>query len=157
MPGHGLRHTSSPTSPLTGAPVSSTTSTAMPSAAKPSESALIGIAGEGERKHAPTSVPPEQLMIGQRPPPIVSNSHSYGPGFHGSPVVTITRSELRSLSGSPCGMSARTSVGERPSRVTRSCSINFQSRSLGQSGAPSAYTCLLYTSDAADDLLCVDL
>jgi hypothetical protein len=34
----------------------------------------MGIAGVGERKHAPISVPPEQLMIGQRPPPTRSKS-----------------------------------------------------------------------------------
>ena len=37
-------------------------------------------------------------------------------------------------------MSARTSVGETPSIVTRSDSISFQMRSAGKSGAPSAYT-----------------
>ena len=37
IPGHGLVHTSSPTSPRTGRPASSNTSTAMPSAGPPSE------------------------------------------------------------------------------------------------------------------------
>src|SRR5919108_657570 len=97
IPGNGLRQTSSPTSPRTGLPSASTTSIAMPSAGPPSEHGLIGIAGVGERKQAPTSVPPEQLMIGQRPPPTSSNSHRYGSGFQGSPVVTIVRSEERSV------------------------------------------------------------
>ena len=101
---------------------------------------MIGIATVGERKQAPTSVPPEQLMIGQRPPPTSSKSHWYGPGFHGSPVVTIVRSDERSVSGSPCGIKARVSVGEIPSTETCSDSISFQSRSGGQSGAPSAKT-----------------
>src|SRR5439155_12742344 len=117
IPGNGFRQTSSPTSPRIGRPSESTTSIAIPSAGPPSEHALIGTAGVGERKHAPTSVPPEQLMIGQRPPPTCSNSQRYGWGFHGSPVVTSTRSEersCRSTSSAPCGISARTSVGDSP-------------------------------------------
>ena len=35
--------------------------------APPSEQVLIGSTGYGERKHAPTSVPPEMLMIGTSP------------------------------------------------------------------------------------------
>src|SRR6266516_873244 len=101
MPGNGRRQTSSPTSPLSTSerPASSTTSIAMPSAGPPSEQVLIGVAGVGERKQAPTSVPPEQLMIGQRPPPTARCSQRYGSGFQGSPVVTRTRSEERSASG----------------------------------------------------------
>src|SRR6185503_3591752 len=140
MPGNGLRQTSSPTSPRTELPSASTTSIAIQSAGPPREQALIGIATVGERKQAPTSVPPEQLMIGQRPPPTSSKSQRYGSGFHGSPVVTIVRSDERSVSGSPCGRSARISVGEQPSIVTRSSSTRRQSRSAGQSGAPSAKT-----------------
>ena len=49
-------------------------SIAMPSAGPPSEHALIGSDGTGERKHAPTSVPPEKLMIGTREPPTFSKS-----------------------------------------------------------------------------------
>src|SRR2546427_3593409 len=71
IPGNGLRQTSSPTRPVppSDRPSSSTTSIAIPSAGPPSEHSLIGCTGVGERKQAPTSVPPEQLMIGQRPPP----------------------------------------------------------------------------------------
>jgi hypothetical protein len=71
-----LRQTSSPTSPVPTSelPSASTTSIAMPSAGPPSEHSLIGMAGVGERKHAATSVPPEQLMIGVRPPPTRSKS-----------------------------------------------------------------------------------
>src|SRR3954451_15570266 len=143
MPGNGLRQTSSPTSParISELPASSTTSIAIPSAGPPSEHALIGCTGVGERKHAPTSVPPEQLMIGPRDPPTFSNSQRYGSGFHGSPVVTNVRRDERSLVGSPCGMSARTSGGEMPREVTFSCSTVRQIRSaVGQSGAPSAKT-----------------
>src|SRR5439155_25493915 len=111
MPGNGFRQTSSPTSPRTDRPSASTTSIAIPSAGPPSEHVLIGVAGVGERKHAPTSVPPEQLMIGQRPPPTREKSQRYGSGFHGSPVVTSTRSDDRSATGSPCGISARARVG----------------------------------------------
>src|SRR3954452_12457222 len=103
MPGNGLRQTSLPTCPRTECPSASTTPIAMPSAGPPSEHSLIGPAGVGERKHAPTSVPPEQLLIGQRPPPTCSKSHLYGSGFHGSPVVTITRSDDMSCVGAPCG------------------------------------------------------
>src|SRR5215211_4574004 len=76
IPGNGFRQTSSPTSPAptTEFPSTSTTSIAIPSAGPPSEHALIGVAGVGERKQAPTSVPPEQLMIGQREPPTCSKS-----------------------------------------------------------------------------------
>ena len=142
MPGNGFRQTSSPTSPRTERPSESTTSIAIPSAGPPSEHALIGVATVGERKQAPTSVPPEQLMIGQRPPPTTSCSHRYGSGFQGSPVVTSTRSEVRSwrsTSSRPCGISARVSVGEIPSTATRSRSTSDHNRSAaGQSGAPSA-------------------
>src|SRR6478672_13901125 len=93
IPGKGLRHTSSPTSPVptSDRPSGSTTSIAIPGAGPPTEQALIGSATQQERKTAPTSVPPVMLMIGQRPPPTRSNSHSYGSGFQGSPVVTMVR------------------------------------------------------------------
>jgi hypothetical protein len=137
-----LRQTSSPTSPRTGRPSASTTSIAIPSAGPPSEHALIGSATVGDRKQAPTSVPPEQLMIGQRPPPTTWCSQRYGSGFHGSPVVTSTRSDersCRSTSSRPCGTNALVNVGEIPSTATRSCSTSAHSRSdAGQSGAPSA-------------------
>jgi hypothetical protein len=69
MPGHGLVHTNSPTSPRTGRAWSSNTSTAMPSAGPPSVIGVSASTGWGDRKQAPTSVPPEMLMTGQRPPP----------------------------------------------------------------------------------------
>ena len=141
--GNGRRQTSSPTSPVptSDLPSSSTTSMAMPSAGPPTEHALIGAATVGERKQAPTSVPPVQLITGTRERPTSSNSQRYGSGFQGSPVVTNVRSDERSLAGAPCGSSARVSVGESPSEVTRSCSTIRQSRSgAGQSGAPSANT-----------------
>ncbi len=140
MPGNGRRQTSSPTSPRTGRPSASTTSMSSPSAGKPSETGLIGSVIATERKQAPTSVPPDRFTIGTRPRPTRSCSHRYGSGFHGSPVVAIACSEERSASGSPFGMSARISVGETPSIVTRSASTVCHSRSSGQSGAPSAKT-----------------
>ena len=116
-------------------------SIAIPSAGPADRARLDRPDGVGERKHAPTSVPPVQLMIGTREPPTSSNSQRYGSGFHGSPVVTNVRSDERSVAGAPCGSSARARVGERPSDVTRSCSTVCQSRSgAGQSGAPSAKT-----------------
>src|SRR5581483_11065926 len=112
MPGNGRRQTSSPTSPVptSDVPSSSTMSIAMPSAGPPTEHAAIGSIGVVDRKHAPTSVPPEQLMIGTRAPPTSSKSQRYGSGFHGSPVVMNVRSDERSASGAPCGSSARASV-----------------------------------------------
>ena len=109
-----------------------------PSAGNPSATAFTGSVMQLERKHAPTSVPPEMFMIGARPPPTRSKSQRYGSRFHGSPVVVIVRSDERSAAGSPFARRARASVGEIPSIVTRSDSINRQSRSSGQSGAPSA-------------------
>src|SRR5438876_741842 len=68
MPGHGLRQTSSPTSPRTGAPLWSTTSMSWPSAGKPTATGLIGSVITVVRKHAPTSVPPLMFTIGARDP-----------------------------------------------------------------------------------------
>src|SRR5581483_2204343 len=112
MPGKGRRQTSSPTSPVptSEAPLSSTTSIAIPSAGPPTEHALIGSITVGDRKQAPTSVPPLQLITGTREAPTSSKSQRYGSGFHGSPVVTNVRSDERSAVGAPCGSSARTSV-----------------------------------------------
>src|SRR5581483_1953549 len=80
IPGNGRRHTSSPTSPVptSEAPSSETTSIAMPSVGPPTEHSLIGPIGVGDRKHAPTSVPPVQLMTGTREPPTRSKSQRYG-------------------------------------------------------------------------------
>ena len=108
-----------------------------PSAGKPSATGLIGSVTHVERKHAPTSVPPEMFTIGARLPPIRSKSQRYGSRFHGSPVVVIVRNDERSLVGSPFVINARVSVGEMPSIVTRSDSISFHNRSGGKSGAPS--------------------
>src|SRR5207244_12119852 len=116
MPGNGLRQTSSPTSPVPTSelPSPSTTSIAIPSAGPPSEHALIGTDGTHDRKHAAISVPPERLISGTRPPPTVSKSQRYGPGFHGSPVVTNVRSDEGPGLGSPCGSGARTGGRETP-------------------------------------------
>src|SRR3954467_4975169 len=87
MDGHGLVQTSSPTSP--GAPVLPAgphTSTAIPGDGPRSVAGFSDVIGSGARKHAPTSVPPEMLMIGHRPPPTSFMNHMYGSGFHGSPV-----------------------------------------------------------------------
>ena len=109
-----------------------------PSAGKPSATGFTGSATHVARKHAPTSVPPDSFTIGTRPPPTCSKSHRYGSRFHGSPVVQIAFSEDMSVVGSPLGSSARTSVGDTPSIVTRSASTSCHSRSGGKSGAPSA-------------------
>src|SRR5439155_22169110 len=76
MAGHGFLQTSSPTSPGgTGLPVASHTSTSMPSAGPRSVHGFSSVIGNGERKHAPTSVPPEMLLMGHRPPPTFSSVH----------------------------------------------------------------------------------
>ena len=77
-----------------------------PSAAKPSDTGLIGYAMQTDRKQAATSVPPLRLTIGVRPPPTRSCSHRYGSGFPGSPVVAIAFSDDVSARGSPLGISA---------------------------------------------------
>ena len=84
-------------------------------------------------------------MIGTSPwRPATCRSHVYGSGFHGSPVEPMMRSDERSCFAghmSPCGLSARISVGETPSMFTRWCVTLFQSRSgSGKSGAPSYIT-----------------
>ena len=94
----------------------------MPSAGAPRVHSLSGITGIGERKHAPTSVPPERLMIGARPSATTWCSQRYGSGFQGSPVEPSTRSDersWRSTGSSPCGCSARIRVGETPSTLIR--------------------------------------
>src|SRR5262252_6480588 len=96
MAGHGFLHTSSPTSPRRGRPSSSKTSTAMPSDGPPRDIGLMGSTGWHERKHAPTSVPPEMLMTGQRFWPTTSKYHRQGTSFHGSPVEPRMRSLERS-------------------------------------------------------------
>src|SRR3954468_8187168 len=105
--GHGLVHTSSPTSPgATGFPSGSHTSTAMPGVGPRSVVGFSEVVGSGDRKQAPTSVPPEMLMIGHLPPPTSRRNHRYGSGFHGSPVEPrmrrLDRSCFRTCS-SPAG------------------------------------------------------
>ena len=102
---------------------------------------MSSVIGRGDRKHAPTSVPPEMLMTGQRPPPTSLKNHMYGSGFHGSPVEPSTRSDDKSCfrtCSSPAGISARIRVGEMPSVVMRWRSTMSQIRSgAGWLGAPS--------------------
>ena len=113
----------------------------MPSAGPPSEQGEIAWGTWGERKQAPTSVPPEMLITGQRPPPTTSKYHRHGTSFQGSPVDPRTRSDERSWAAtgsSPCAISARTSVGETPSTFTPWRATSDHSRSgPGWSGAPS--------------------
>src|SRR5437764_8295070 len=117
--GHGFLHTSSPTSPgPTGDPSGPQTSTSMPRAGPRRVHDFSSVMGRGDRKHAPTSVPPDRLMMGQRPPPTLSKNHRYGSGFHGSPVEPRTRrldSSWDRTGSVPEGISARTRVGETPS------------------------------------------
>src|SRR5205823_3579755 len=103
-----------------------------PRAGPPNDMGLMGWTGWGERKQAPTSVPPEMLITGHRAPPTTSKYHRHGPSFHGSPVDPSTRKEDRSwlrTGSSPCGISARTRVGLMPSTVTRWRSTNDHRRS----------------------------
>src|SRR3954471_11937648 len=94
--GHGWRQTSSPPSPRTDLPSASSPSMSIPSDGPPSEQTLIGSTGNGLRKQAPTSVPPDRLMIGTAPPPATRWSQRYGSGFHGSPVEPRILSDDRS-------------------------------------------------------------
>src|SRR3954454_10698202 len=97
MPGQGAVHTSSPTSPgPRGTPFSPNTSRAPPRLGPPSDIGFNGSTGCGARKQAPTSVPPEMLMTGQRPPPTTSEYQRQGASFHGSPVEPMIRSDDRS-------------------------------------------------------------
>src|SRR6266545_6451531 len=96
IPGQGFLQTNSPTSPgPTGLPLASQMSMSMPSAGPRSVQGLSSVMGRGDRKQAPTSVPPEMLMIGQRPPPTTFRNHRYGSGFHGSPVEPRMRKDER--------------------------------------------------------------
>ena len=142
MPGHGFVHTSSPTSPRTGWPSSSNTSTAMPSAGPPSEHGDSGCTTCGDRKHAPTSVPPEMLMTGHRPPPTTSKYHRHGASFHGSPVDASTRSDDRSCASDRArrrapSARARASARRRGSSTRWRSTIDHSRSGPGWSGAPS--------------------
>src|ERR671915_977157 len=114
---------------------------AMPREGVPTEQDLVGMTGAWPRKHAPTSVPPEMLMIGHRPRPTTSANQRYGSGFHGSPVEPRIRSFERSRdrTGSvPAGINARTRVGEIPSTETPCRShISHTRPGPGWLGAPS--------------------
>ena len=133
-------------------PSASTTSMSCPSAGKPSATGLIGSVITVVRKHAPTSVPPLMFTIGVVRAADVLEEPAVRVGV---PRLAGRADRLQrrrgSSSGSPCGISARTSVGERPSIVTCSDSTSFQSRSCGQSGAPSAKTIVAPTRAGADD------
>ena len=141
IPGQGRLQTSSPTSPRTDRPRSSKTSTSSPSAGNPTEHALVGRIGVTERKHAPTSVPPEQFTIGIRPFPadvlVEPVVRPAVPGLAGGDD-RAQRREVRDRLA--VRMRARTSVGEMPSIVIRSLSTILQRRSGGRSGAPSMST-----------------
>src|SRR4051812_9217965 len=93
----------------------------MPSDGTPTDVGLIGRSGWGDRKQAPTSVPPEMLMTGHLAPPTTSKYQRHGASFHGSPVDPRTRKVERSWActgASPCGIRLRTSVGLMPRWVT---------------------------------------
>src|SRR6266508_721747 len=149
--GHGWRQTSSPTVPRTGWACSSTTSTSMPSDGPPSEQERISSTGYGARNEPPTSVPPEKLITGTRPPNTSHASQSYESGSHGSPVDPRTCTDDRSAVVPPLARSVRINVGETPSIVTpcRSTSRHSRPRS-GTSGEPS------YSSSVAT-LACVPM
>src|SRR6202023_2300272 len=139
--GQGWRHTSSPTWPRTDRPVSSTTSTSIPSDGPPSEQLRMDSTGYGARNDPPTSVPPEKLITGTRPPKTSRASHSYDSGSQGSPVEPSTcteeRSALRNAVDS-AERSDRTRAGDTPSMVIPWRSTSRHSRALsGLSGEPS--------------------
>src|SRR5438093_7576829 len=117
MPGQGLRMTSSPTAPRTDRPFSSTTSAAIPGHGPMNELGWIGVQVVQPTMPPEISVPPEQLMIGQRDSPTFRKYHHHGSAFHGSPVDPRTKSEERSFArgcSSPERISPRIAVGEMP-------------------------------------------
>src|SRR3954451_1843050 len=104
----------------------------MPSAGPPNEHGDNGCTTCGDRKHAPTSVPPEMLMTGHRPSPTTLKYQVQGASFHGSPVEASTRNDDRSYARtgpSPWAINARTRVGDTPSTLTRWRSTKAHSRS----------------------------
>src|ERR1700738_1579661 len=129
--GQGWRHTSSPTWPRTDRPVSSTTSPSTPSDGPPSEQLRMDSTGYGARNDPPTSVPPEKLITGTRPPNTSRASHSEDSGSQGSPVdpstCTDDKSVLR-MCPSSVDFNARARVGDTPSMVTRWRSTSRHSR-----------------------------
>jgi hypothetical protein len=72
------------------------TSTAIPKAGPTNEHGLSGVIGSGDKRQAPTSVPPEMLMIGKRVLPAFRNNHPHDSGSHGSPVDARILSALKS-------------------------------------------------------------
>src|SRR5688572_26807251 len=107
-------------------------SMSIPSDGPDNEHGFKGVVGWADRKQAPTSVPPERLMIGHRLPPTCSKNQFHGSTFHGSPVEARMRKDDRScpLNGpSPCFIRTRTRVGEMPRIETRCRSTRDQIRS----------------------------
>src|SRR5688500_20208312 len=92
IPAQAPVQTSSPTSPRSDFPAGEYTSIACPSAGNPSATGFVAAIGVTERKHAPTSVPPELLTIGIRPPPPArSFSQPSGPTSHAPRGVLSAR------------------------------------------------------------------
>ena len=97
-PRPGRLQTSSPTSPRTGRPASSKTSMSSPSAGKPTEHRLRRLAASTPRgsRRRPRYRRSSSRSGLARAAQTCSFSQSYGPRFHGSPVVTTARSDERS-------------------------------------------------------------
>src|ERR1700690_936318 len=93
MEGGGRGQTRQPFGPRTGVPLSSTTSVAIPGAGPPKVHGFRPWMGSGNRKLPTISVPPEMLMMGQRPRPTRSKNHSQDASSHGSPVDPNRRSD----------------------------------------------------------------
>ena len=121
--------TSSPTSPRTVAGPRCRRRPSPCRSGPPSEHGLVGPAGVSDRKHAPTSVPPEMLMIGRGRRALVRAASC-------TATDSRARRSWRSRSATEVGderlrfgISARMSVGETPSIVTRSGLDDPQTRS----------------------------
>ena len=99
-PGPRLRADELPTSPAKRLALVVEHVDRHPSAGPPSDIGLIGSTGCGDRKHAPTSVPPEMLITGQRFWPTTSKYQRHGSSFQGSPVEPRMRS-LRDRARAP--------------------------------------------------------
>ena len=135
-PATACLQTSSPTSPRTGWPSGSKTSMSCPSAGKPSEHGF-----ERRHRHAARGsrrrprCRRSRLMIGQRAAADALEQPAVRlgvPRLAGRARIAQRREVVPRTGSSPCGISARTSVGETPSIVMRCRSTRSPDRGPGR-------------------------
>ena len=151
MPGHGRRQTSSPTSPRTGVAARVDDVHVLPERGEAERDRLDRL-GDHRRQEAGADLGAAADVHDRRRAAadvLEEPAVRVGVPRLAGRAERLQRREV--VVGSPCGISARTSVGERPSIVTRSDSTSFHSRSCGQSGAPSAKTTVAPSAPRADD------